>query len=100
MGGALVVAALELNPKPYVGGLDLCGSVGPTDLAFQRRFAWRAAFDFYFPNLMPPLVPTPQDFRESNALRQRAEAALAANPGSATALAKPDGAAYGSGGGG
>jgi len=86
MGGALVVAELELNPKPFAGGLDLCGSVGPTDLAFQRRFAWRAAFDFYFPNLMPPLVPTPPDFRESHALRVRVLDALTANPAAATAL--------------
>ena len=61
MGGALVVATLELNPKPYVGGLNLCGSVGPTDLAFQRRFAFRAAFDFFFPGLLPPLDPVPAD---------------------------------------
>ncbi len=86
MGGVLVVATLELNPKPYAGGLDLCGSVGPTDLAFQRRFAWRAAFDFYFPNLMPPLNPVPPDFRETVALRQRAEFAMTANPAYATAL--------------
>ena len=80
MGGALVVADLELNPKPFAGGLDLCGSVGPTDLAFQRRFAWRAAFDFYFPGIMPVLVPTPVDFQESRGLRQRAADALKANP--------------------
>lgn len=86
MGGALVVAALELNPKPYAGGLNLCGSVGPTDIAFQRRFAWRAAFDFYFPNLMPPLVPTPPDFRETRALRERVMDALKANPTAAASL--------------
>jgi pimeloyl-ACP methyl ester carboxylesterase len=86
MGGALVTAALELNPKPYSGGLDLCGSVGPTDLAFQRRFAWRAAFDFYFPGVMPPLVPTPVNFEESRALRRRVEDALRANPAAATAM--------------
>ena len=86
MGGALVVATLELNPKPYSGGLDLCGSVGPTDLAFQRRFAWRAAFDFYFPNLMPTLVPVPADFQETRSLRQRALEALRANPNAATAM--------------
>ena len=80
MGGALVVASLELNPKVYTGGLDLCGSVGPTDLAFQRRFAWRAAFDFYFPGVMPTLVPSPADFHESHALRQRIEDAIKANP--------------------
>jgi hypothetical protein len=86
MGGALVVAELELNPKPFAGGLDVCGSVGPTDLAFQRRFAWRAAFDFYFPNLLPPLVPSPPGFEESHALRVRVIDALKANPAAATAM--------------
>lgn len=86
MGGALVVASLELNPRPYVGGLDLCGSVGPTDLAFQRRFAWRAAFDFYFPNLLPALDPVPGDFQESRMLRHRVEDALHANPTAATTM--------------
>ena len=80
MGGALVAATLEQNPKPYVAGLDLCGAVGPTDVAFQRRFAHRAAFDFYFPGVMPSLVPTPPDFEETPALRAKVEAALKANP--------------------
>ncbi len=86
MGGALVVAELELNPKPFAGGLDICGSIGPTDLAFQRRFAWRAAFDFYFPGLMPVLVPTPADFQESRTLRDKVLEALRANPASAGAM--------------
>lgn len=86
MGGALVTASLELNPKPFAGGLDLCGSVGPTDLAFQRRFAWRAAFDFYFPGILPPLVPSPPDFQETRALRQRVADALRTNPPAAAGL--------------
>jgi hypothetical protein len=86
MGGALVVAELELNPKAYAGGVEFCGSVGPTDLAFQRRFAWRAAFDFYFPGLLPPLVPTPPDFQESHALRLRVMDALKAKPEAAAEL--------------
>ena len=86
MGGALVVATLELNPKPYSGGLNLCGSVGPTDLAFQRRFAWRAAFDFYFPGLLPTLVPTPPDYQESRTLRIRVAEALKNNQAAATSL--------------
>ena len=86
MGGALVVAELELNPKAFVGGLDLCGSVGPTDIAFQRRFAWRAAFDFLFPGVLPPLVPTPPDFQESRGLRQRVADALKANPLNAASM--------------
>jgi hypothetical protein len=86
MGGALVAAVLELNPKPYAGGLNLCGSVGPTDLAFQRRFAWRAAFDFYFPNLLPPIDPVPADYEETRTLRVRVEQALNDNPAGALAM--------------
>lgn len=86
MGGALVMVTLELNPKPYVGGLDLCGAVGPTNEAFQRRFAWRAAFDFYFPGIMPPLVPVPPNFEESQALRDKALAALKADPTAAAEM--------------
>ena len=59
MGGAMVMETIERNPKAVRGALDLCGSVGPTYEAFQQRFAWRAAFDFFFPGVMPPLVPAP-----------------------------------------
>jgi alpha-beta hydrolase superfamily lysophospholipase len=86
MGGALVAATLELNPTPYAGGLNLCGSVGPTDLAFQRRFAFRAAFDVYFPNLLPPIDPVPPGYEESRALYHKLEAAFQANPTAATHL--------------
>ena len=86
MGGALVAAVLELNPKPYAGGLNLCGSVGPTDLAFQRRFAWLAAFDFYFPNLLPPIDPVPADYEETRTLRVKVEQALHDNPAGALAM--------------
>lgn len=80
MGGALTMITLELNPKPYAGGLDLCGSVGPTFESFERRFAWRAAFDFYFPGVMPPLVPTPGSYDDTQAVRDKIAAALRAEP--------------------
>jgi pimeloyl-ACP methyl ester carboxylesterase len=86
MGGAMVMETIEQNPKPYVGVLDLCGSVGPTYEAFQRRFAWRAAFDFYFPGVMPPLVPAPGEYHETPALRAKIAAALKANPMPATQM--------------
>ncbi|MDP9038649.1 MAG: alpha/beta hydrolase [Acidobacteriota bacterium] len=86
MGGAMVMVTIEQNPKPYAGALDLCGAVGPTYEAFQRRFAWRAAFDYYFPGIMPPLVPAPAEYRESAALRDRILAALKANPSAATEM--------------
>ncbi len=83
MGGALVMITLELNPKPYLGGLDLCGAVGPTFVSFDRRFALRAAFDVYFPGIMGPLVPVPADFDDTATVRERVANALRANPANA-----------------
>ena len=86
MGGALVMETMETNPRPYAGALDLCGSVGPTYEAFQRRFAWRAAFDYYFPGVMPGLDPSPVEYRETKELRAKIAAALKANPAGAAAM--------------
>ena len=77
---------LELNPKPYLGGLDLCGAVGPTFVSFDRRFAYRAAFDVYFPGVMGPLVPVPSDYDDTAAVRERISNALRANPANAALL--------------
>jgi pimeloyl-ACP methyl ester carboxylesterase len=86
MGGALTMQTLEQNPAPYAGALDMCGAVGPSYEEFQRRFAWRAAFDYYFPGLMPSLVPAPTDFRETDALKEEIAAALKTNPVAATEM--------------
>ena len=87
MGGALTMVTMELNPKnTYTGGLDLCGAVGPSYVHLNRRFAWRAAFDYYFPSIMPPINPVPANFEESEALRQRVLTAMRANPQGATAM--------------
>jgi hypothetical protein len=86
MGGELVAVTLEINARPYTGGLDLCGSVGPTYEAFERRFAQRAAFDYYFPDQLPPLVPTPPDFEDTPALHQKLLAAMHEDPPSAAAM--------------
>jgi hypothetical protein len=86
MGGDLVAITLELNPKPYAGGLDLCGSVGPTYQAFDRRFALRAAFDVYFPGVMPPLVLVPPNYQDSSEDRERVLAALRENPAGAAMM--------------
>ena len=86
MGGALVMVTLELNPKPYEGGLDLCGAVGPASEEFDRRFAQRAAFDVYFPGMMPPLLAIPADFEANRAERERIAAALRRNPQGAAAM--------------
>ena len=84
MGGALVMITLELNPKPYVGGLDLCGAVGPTFVSFDRRFALRAAVAAYFTGVMGPRGPVPADYDDTAAVRERILNALKANPADAT----------------
>ena len=86
MGGQLVAVTLEINPKSYMGGLDLCGSVGPTYVNFDHRFAMRAAFDYYFPGVMPPLVPVPASFEDTIADRDKVLDALRADPAAATAM--------------
>ncbi|SEB76258.1 alpha/beta hydrolase [Terriglobus roseus] len=91
MGGALTMITMELNPQQkgkftYIAGLDLCGAVGPSYVHLDRRFATRAAFDYYFPGLMGPLDPVPADFQESDALRAKVLAALRSKPDAALAM--------------
>ena len=91
MGGALTMISMELNTdakgrSTYTAGLDLCGAVGPSYVHLNRRFAIRAAFDYYFPGLMGPLDPVPADFQESDALRARVLAALRSKPDAALAM--------------
>ena len=86
MGGALTMIAMELNNKVYTAGLDLCGAVGPSYVHLNRRFAIRAAFDYYFPGMMGPLDPVPPTFEESEPLRQRVLAALRSKPDAALAM--------------
>lgn len=86
MGGALTVMTIERNAKPYIGGLNLCGAVGSSLTHVERRFALRAAFDFYFPHMLPPIDHVPADFEETEPLRQKVLAALNAKPNAALAM--------------
>lgn len=86
MGGALTMITMELNKNTYNGALNLCGAVGPSYVHLDRRFAIRAAFDYYFPGLMGSLDPVPANFEESEALRQKVLAALKAKPDAAAAM--------------
>jgi pimeloyl-ACP methyl ester carboxylesterase len=86
MGGALTMETIERNPEPYIGGLNLCGAVGSTMTHLGRRFAQRAAFDYYFPDLLPPLDRIPSTFAGTPELTTQMEKALDGNPGAATAL--------------
>ena len=86
MGGALTMVTMELNTKIYSAGLDLCGAVGPTAVHLNRRFAWLAAFDFYFPGILPPLDRVPASYEESPEFRLRTLTALRTKPDAALAM--------------
>lgn len=86
MGGTLTVMAMEMAPDVYAGGLSLCGAIEPTDRLVQYDFAVRAAFDYYFPDLLGPLVPVPGNFRPTQAMEQKVAAALRDKPQAAQTL--------------
>lgn len=86
MGGTLTVMAIETQPDIYAGALSLCGAIEPTDRLMQRDFALRAAFDYYFPNVLGALVPVPADYVADGEVAAKIRAAVQANPSAARAL--------------
>jgi len=62
MGGLLTVLTLEQSPDDYKGGLALCGVLAPADSVMQRAFANRAAFDAFFPGILPDVEHIPDTF--------------------------------------
>lgn len=83
MGGTLTVLTIETKPDIYAGALSLCGALEPSDRLVQRDLALRAAFDFYFPDVLPAVT----ELREPTADDERhVVAALAANPAARQAL--------------
>ena len=86
MGGTLTAMAIESQPDVYAGALSLCGAIEPSDRLMQRDFALRAAFDFYFPHVLGPLVPVPAGFMPTDAVIEKVKAALRENPKAARGL--------------
>ena len=86
MGGTLTVMAIESAPQTYDGALSLCGAIEPTDALMQRDFALRAAFDYYFPDVLGPLVPVAADYAPTDAVVAKVTAAMLANPKAAASL--------------
>ena len=83
MGGTLTVLAIESKPDVYAGGLSLCGALEPSDRLVQRDLALRAAFDFYFPDVLPAVT----ELREPTLADERnIIAALASKPAARHAL--------------
>lgn len=86
MGGTLTALTIERSPKVYSGALSLCGAIEPTDQMMQLDFALRAAFDYYFPDLLGPLVPIPDDYRPDDAMVKKIADAMRENPHASQAL--------------
>ena len=80
MGGALVAMTLENDPVQYQGGLALCGALAPSWELGQRQFRLLAAFEYYFPGLLPALDLVPADFQPTPQRDARIAAAFAAHP--------------------
>jgi len=86
MGGTLAVLTIETRPDIYAGALSLCGAIEPSDAMFQRDFALAAAFEFYFPGLLPALVPVPAAYVANPKATAKIAAALATKPAAMQAL--------------
>lgn len=93
MGGTLIAHALETQPRVYAAALSLCGALEPSDALLNQDFALRAAFDYYFPGLLGPLVPVPGDFHADDKTVAKIQAALASKPQAMQALLRWFGAA-------
>ena len=86
MGGTLTVMTIEQRPQIYAGALSLCGVLEATDSFLQHDFAFRAAFDYYFPDLLGALVPVPNDYVPEDRVILRILDALRGNPKASKAL--------------
>lgn len=80
MGGQLTMITLESFPNRYDGGLALCGLLQPSTWAIGRGSAMRAAFDYYYPGLLPGPLHIPADFTFDDALVDKVLKALPGNP--------------------
>lgn len=80
MGGQLTMISMEMYPSRYDGALPLCGLLEPTTWAIGKGSAMRAAFDYYYPGLLPGPVGIPADAALDQALVDKVLKALPSNP--------------------
>jgi pimeloyl-ACP methyl ester carboxylesterase len=93
MGGTLIALTMEKQPDVYAGALSLCSAVQPSDALLEQSFALRAAFDYYFPGLLGPLVPVPASYRSNDKTVAKTQTALDGKPKATQALLRWYGAA-------
>jgi dienelactone hydrolase len=82
MGASVTTASVEMQPQLYDAGLvTCCSGLDPRLENMNWNFEMLALFDYYFPNIMPPLVGPLNGFPyQSQEYRAKIQAALDANP--------------------
>jgi pimeloyl-ACP methyl ester carboxylesterase len=80
MGGQLTLATIENYPNRYDGALPLCGLLQPTSLAIGRGGALLAAFNYYYPGMLPDPLKMSASLALDDSLAKRIIAALPSNP--------------------
>ena len=79
MGGILTAATIESHPNRYDGALALCGLLEPTTWALGRGSAFRAAFDYYYPGLLPGPIDIPDSVQFDQEMIDKVLKALPTN---------------------
>jgi pimeloyl-ACP methyl ester carboxylesterase len=80
MGGMLTMITMESYPSRYDGALPLCGLLEPTGWALGSAASIRAAFDYYYPGVLPGPIGIPADVPLDEALVKKVLAVLPTNP--------------------
>jgi pimeloyl-ACP methyl ester carboxylesterase len=80
MGGQLTIATIENYPNRYDGALPLCGLLQPTSFAIGRGGALVAAFNYYYPGLLPEPLKIGAAVALDDTLAKKVLAALPSNP--------------------
>ncbi len=80
MGGELTMMSMEMYPNRYDGALPLCGLLQPTTWAIGKAAAMRAAFDYYYPGLLPGPIGIPADAPLDQSTVDKVLKALPGNP--------------------
>ena len=80
MGGQLTLATIENYPNRYDGALPLCGLLEPASLAIARGGALVAAFNYYYPRLLPEPLNIGATVALDDTLVKKVQIALPSNP--------------------
>jgi pimeloyl-ACP methyl ester carboxylesterase len=80
LGGQLTMATMESFPNRYDGALALCGLLQPSTWALGHAGALRAAFDYYYPGLLPGPIGIPDSVVLDQDLVDKVLKALPSNP--------------------